>query len=97
MQHLGERLDALLEFVRRFEHGVETFVRGDARAIEGLFAALGALDPATANRLWALIGELGADDIGKALASLSRLSPTSARRLVRLADQPVLQKLIGAR
>ncbi len=35
MARLGERLDALLEFVRRFEHGVETFVRGDARAIEG--------------------------------------------------------------
>ena len=97
MTRLGERLDELLEFVRRFEHGVETFVRGDARAIEGLFAALAALDPATADRLWALMGELGPDEIGKALDSLSRLSPTAARRLVKLADQPVLQKLIGAR
>ena len=97
MQRLGVRLDALLEFVRRFEHGVETFVRGDARAIEGLFSALAALDPATADRLWKLMGELGPDDIGKALGSLSRLSPGAARRLVSLADQPVLQRLIGAR
>jgi DNA-binding transcriptional regulator GbsR (MarR family) len=97
MTRLGERLDALLEFVGRFEHGVETFVRGDARAIEGLFAALAALEPATADRLWALLGALGPNDIGKALDSLSRLSPTAARRLVKLADQPVLQKLIGNR
>jgi DNA-binding transcriptional regulator GbsR (MarR family) len=97
MTRLGERLDALLEFVGRFEHGVETFVRGDARAIEGLFAALAALEPATADRLWALLGALGPNDIGKALESLSRLSPTAARRLVKLADQPVLQKLIGNR
>jgi DNA-binding transcriptional regulator GbsR (MarR family) len=97
MARLGERLDALLEFVRRFEHGVETFVRGDARAIEGLFAALAALQPATADRLWALLGELGPDEIGRALDSLSRLSPAAARRLVSLADQPMLQKLIGTR
>jgi ubiquinone biosynthesis protein UbiJ len=76
---------------------VETFVRGDARAIEGLFAALGGLDPESADRLWALIGELGPDEIGRALDSLSRLSPGAARRLVSLADQPVLQKLIGGR
>jgi DNA-binding transcriptional regulator GbsR (MarR family) len=96
MARLGERLDGLLQFVSRFEHGVETFVRGDARAIEGLFAALGALDPESADRLWALIGELGPDEIGRALDSLSRLSPGAARRLVSLADQPVLRKLIGA-
>jgi DNA-binding transcriptional regulator GbsR (MarR family) len=97
MARLGDRLDGLLQFVSRFEHGVETFVRGDAQAIEGLFAALAALDPATTDRLWALVGELGADEVGRALDSLSRLSPSAAMRLLRLADQPVLQKLIGAR
>jgi DNA-binding transcriptional regulator GbsR (MarR family) len=94
---LGSRLEELLQFVRRFEHGVEAFVRGDARAIEGFFAAIAATDDETADRLWALIGELGPDDIGRALRSLSRLSPAAARRLIGLADQPVLQKLIGAR
>ncbi len=95
MRRLGERLDALLEFVRRFEHGVETFVRGDARAIEGLFAALSTLDDDAVSRLWTLMGELGPDEMGRALEALSKLSPANARRLVVLADQPMLQKLVG--
>lgn len=94
---LGERLSALLAFVRRFDRGVEVFVRGDARAIEGLFAALDRLEPATADRLWRLLGELGPEDMARALDALSKLPPTAARRLVALADQPVLQKLIGVR
>ena len=94
---LGERLDALLDFVHRFDRGVEAFVRGDARSIEGLFAALDRLDPATVERLWAMLGELGPDDMARALEALSKLPPAAARRLVALADQPVLQKLIGVR
>lgn len=94
---LGDRLAALLEFVRRFDRGVEVFVRGDARAIEGLFAALDRLDPTTVDRLWALLDELGPDDMARALDALAKLPPSAARRLVGLADQPVLQKLIGVR
>ena len=97
MTRLAGRLDGLLSFVSRFEHGVETFVRGDARAIEGLFAALAALDPATADRLWVLVGGLEPAEIGRALDALSRLPPGAVRRLVSLADQPVLQKFLGAR
>lgn len=95
MAVLGERLAGLLEFVRRFDRGVELFVRGDARAIEGVFAAIDRIDAETADRLWALLGELEPDDLVRALESLSRLPPSSVRRLVMLADQPVLQKLIG--
>jgi DNA-binding transcriptional regulator GbsR (MarR family) len=94
---LGDRLDALLDFVQRFDRGVEVFVRGDARAIEGLFAALAQLDRATVERLWSLLGELGAEDMSAALTALAKLPPGAARRLVALADQPVLQKLIGVR
>lgn len=94
---LGDRLTSLLEFVERFDRGVEVFVRGDARAIEGLFAALDRLEPETVDRLWRLLGELGPEDMARALDALARLSPSAARRLVSLADQPVLQKLIGAR
>ena len=97
MERLGQRLEAMLEFVQRFEHGVDTFVRGDARAIEGLFAALSQLDPATVTRLWSLLEELEPDEMSRALDALSRLTPAAARRLVSLADQPVLQKLIGLR
>jgi DNA-binding transcriptional regulator GbsR (MarR family) len=95
LARLGERLDALLAFVQRFDRGVEVFVRGDARAIEGLFTALERLDPATVESLWSLLADLGPDEMARALTALAKLPPSSARRLVGLADQPVLQKLIG--
>jgi len=97
LSRLGDRLTSLLEFVERFDRGVEVFVRGDARAIEGLFAALDRLEPETVDRLWQLLGELGPEDMARALDALARLSPSATRRLVSLADQPVLQKLIGVR
>lgn len=94
---LEERLSSLFSFVQRFDRGVEVFVRGEARAIEELFAALDHLDPATVERLWSMLGELGAADMARALEALSKLPPPAARRLVALADQPVLQRLIGLR
>lgn len=97
LARLGERFAALLGFVERFDRGVEIFVRGDARAIEGVFAALDQLDDETVDRLWRLVGELGPDEMVRALESLSRLPAPAARRLIGLADQPVLQRLIGLR
>lgn len=94
---LGERLAGLHAFVQRFDRGVEVFVRGDARAIERLFAALDRLDRDTVDRLWEMLGELGTADMARALEALSKLPPDAARRLVALADQPVLQRLIGVR
>ena len=95
LEQLGDRFANLLEFVRRFDRGVEIFVRGDAREIEGVFAALAALDDETVDRLWRLVGELGPDDTVRAVESLATLSPAAARRLIGLADQPVLRKLVG--
>ena len=97
LARLGDRLGSLLEFVRQFDRGVEFFVRGDARAIEKLFGTLDRLEPDTVDRLWALVGELGQDDLVRALESLSKLPPSAARRLIGLSDQPVLQRLIGIR
>jgi DNA-binding transcriptional regulator GbsR (MarR family) len=95
MAVLGDRLAGLLTFVRRFDRGVELFVRGDARAIERLFAALDRLDAETADRLWRIIGELDPDEVVRALEALGRFPPSAVRRLVGLADQPVLRKLVG--
>jgi DNA-binding transcriptional regulator GbsR (MarR family) len=94
---LGERFTALLAFVERFDRGVEIFVRGDARAIEGVFAALDRLDLDSVDRLWRLVDELGPDELVRAIEALSNLPPSAAHRLIALADQPVLQKLIGIR
>jgi DNA-binding transcriptional regulator GbsR (MarR family) len=94
---LGERLVSLLDFVRRFDRGVELFVRGDARAIERVFDTIDQLEPDTVDRLWALVGALDTDELGRALDALARLPPAAAQRLIGLADQPVLQRLLGIR
>jgi DNA-binding transcriptional regulator GbsR (MarR family) len=97
LARLGDRLASLLAFVESFDRGVEIFVRGDAQAIERVFAVLDQLEPETADRLWGLVGQLGEDDLLRAVDALSKLPPAAARRLIGLADQPVLQKLIGLR
>jgi DNA-binding transcriptional regulator GbsR (MarR family) len=97
LARLGERFAALLEFVERFDHGVEIFVRGDARAIEGVFAALERLDADTVERLWELVRRLEPDEMVKAAEAASRMPLPAARRLIALSDQPVLRKLIGLR
>ena len=94
---LGDRFAGLLAFVESFDHGVEIFVRGDAGAIERVFAVLDELEPETVDRLWKLVRGLEPDDLVRAADALSRLPPSAARRLIGLADQPVLQKLIGVR
>jgi DNA-binding transcriptional regulator GbsR (MarR family) len=95
LARLGDRFASLLAFVERFDRGVEIFVRGDARAIEGVFAALSRVDDATIDRLWGLVAELEPEEMVRAAASLATLSPAAARRLISLADQPVLRKLVG--
>ncbi len=95
LARLGDRFASLLEFVERFDRGVEIFVRGDARAIESVFAALSQVDDATIDRLWRLVAELEPEEMVRAAESLATLSPAAARRLITLADQPVLRKLVG--
>jgi len=94
---LGKRLESLLAFVRRFDRGVELFVRGNARSIESLFTTIERLEPETVDRLWALVAELGTEDLERILAALARIPSKHARRLIGLADQPMLQKLMGSR
>jgi DNA-binding transcriptional regulator GbsR (MarR family) len=94
---LQERLATLLAFVRRFDRGVEFFVRGDAAAIERVFLAMDGLPMETVDRLWALVGTLEPDEVSSALRALAKLPPPAVRRLVALADQPVLLKLLGLR
>ena len=95
MADLRERLAGLLEFVERFDRGVAMVVAGPPSSIERLFATIGRLDDPTASRLWSLVGELSADEMTHALETLAALPAGAARRLIGLADTPVLRKLLG--
>jgi DNA-binding transcriptional regulator GbsR (MarR family) len=92
---LETRLATLLEFVERFDRGVEVFVRGGPAAIERLFLALDRLDADSVARLWHMIDQLGADDLAAALNALSKLPVSATRRLIALADSAAMRKLLG--
>lgn len=94
---LEARLAGLLDFVERFDRGVEVFVRGEPAAIERLFHALDQLDADTVERLWAMIDQLDAGDLAAALAALSKLPVSATRRLIALADSAAMRKLLGIR
>jgi DNA-binding transcriptional regulator GbsR (MarR family) len=92
---LRDRLVELLDFVRRFDRGVEVFVTGQAAAIERLFVAMEQLQPETVRRLWTLIGELNPGELASALEALAKLPPAATRRLVAVADSPTMRRLLG--
>jgi DNA-binding transcriptional regulator GbsR (MarR family) len=92
---LEARLSGLLDFVRRFDRGVEIFVRGDPAAIEGLFLALDRLTPETADSLWRMIGTLEPGELASALQALAKLPPSAVRRLIAVADSAAMRKLLG--
>ncbi|HET9879976.1 MAG TPA: hypothetical protein VFQ81_11835 [Candidatus Limnocylindria bacterium] len=92
---LRDRLAGLLEFVQRFDRGVGIVVEGDAASIERLFATIALLDDTTTARLWALVGELTPEELASALEALASLPVSGTRRLIALADQPVLRRLLG--
>lgn len=94
---LAQRLANLREFVRLFDHGVGAFVDAEPRSTAHLFEMLGKLDGTTMQRLFHIAGELEPDEMARGLTTLSRLSPKAARRLVALAGQPQLARLLGAR
>jgi hypothetical protein len=92
---LERRLAGLLDFVRRFDHGVEAFVRGDPAAIERLFLALERLGAGSVESLWRLIGTLEPDELASALQALGKLPPPAVRRLISVADSAAMRKLLG--
>ncbi len=94
---LTTRLGELHEFVRRFDAGVGAIARADTRGVEHLFAVIAALDAETITRLWDLAAELAPDDLSRSLEAISRLSPAVIRRLLSVAEQPALGKLLGVR
>jgi DNA-binding transcriptional regulator GbsR (MarR family) len=89
------RLSRLLEFVQRFDRGVDLFVRGEPDAIARVFAVLERLDDRTVNRLWALVDEVEPDELVTALDTLAKLPPSAVHRLVAVADSRPMRKLLG--
>jgi DNA-binding transcriptional regulator GbsR (MarR family) len=94
---LDRRLAELLEFVRRFDHGVDIFVQGEPRAIARVFAILEQFDAKTVAKLWDLVEELEPDEVVSAVRTLAKLPPSAAHRLIAIADSKPMRTLLGLR
>jgi DNA-binding transcriptional regulator GbsR (MarR family) len=92
---LERRLAELLDFVRRFDRGVEIAVQGEPRSIERMFEVLDQLDGRTVDRLWGLADELEPEELAKALGTLAKLPPSAVHRLIAIADSAPMRRLLG--
>jgi DNA-binding transcriptional regulator GbsR (MarR family) len=94
---LVARLDDLLEFVRRFDRGVEVIVSGAPQSIAKVFATLDGMDGRSVDSLWKLVDALEPSEMSTALTTLAKLPPAAVRRLIAIAEKPALRRLLGLR
>jgi DNA-binding transcriptional regulator GbsR (MarR family) len=93
-QRLESRLDALLEFVRQFDHALSGVLRAETAALRNLFAVLTALDDADLDRLLKTLATVPPDDLTRAATQMSQMSPSAVRRLMQIAGNPAFSRLL---
>ncbi len=84
LQGLRDWLSAFLVFVRLFDRAVGLLPQVEPRELERSLQLLGRIPDATILRLFDLLGGLPDDDVVDLVETLSRLSPTAARRATKL-------------
>ena len=92
---LQVRLQSLLSFVREFDHALSGIVRARTDNIRKLFAALAGQDPKDLDQFFARIADVPEDELAAAIRTMSKMSPGNLRRLLKLAGQPTVAKLLG--
>lgn len=91
---LRERIASLVTFTHQFDRGVGVVVRSDATTIAHLFGVLARLDDATLERLLAAFAAVPEDDLAKAAERVASMRSPLLRRLLRLAGQPGIGRLL---
>lgn len=91
---LRDRIEALLGFVRAFDHAVGAIVSASATDIGRLFDVLGRLDDETLARLLATLAAVPPDDLARAATSLAHMPPGLVRRVVALVARPEVARLV---
>ena len=91
---LVARLEALGEFAAAFDRGAGAIVAADAHAIGHLMALLGRLEPETVARLLSSLSEVPGEELAAAAGSVARMRPSVLRRLLRLAAQPGVARVL---
>lgn len=91
---LVARLEALAEFAAAFDGGAASLVAADARALGHLMRVLARLDRETVAQLLASLATVPEGELATAAASVARLRPGVVRRLLRLASQPGVGRIL---
>lgn len=93
---LLERLESLVAFVHLFDRGIGTIVGTDAAALARLFAVLGRLEERNVERLIERLSSVPEDELAAAARTLAGLPQGTLRRLIKIAGQPGLARLLGS-
>jgi DNA-binding transcriptional regulator GbsR (MarR family) len=91
---LEQRLESLLMFVRQFDHALSGVLRADTDALRNMFAVLNELDEGDIDRLLTSLASVPRDDLTRAAKQISHMSPAALRRLLQLAGNPAVGRLL---
>jgi DNA-binding transcriptional regulator GbsR (MarR family) len=94
--HLRDRVASLLAFTHQFDRGINAVVRSDSAALAHLLSVLDRLDDATLDRLVAALAPVPPDELAQAARSAAAMRPGLLRRLIRLAGQPGIARILGS-
>ena len=92
---LAERLTAFVEFASRFTAESARWSGPTRSRSNGCSVSSSRLDDRTLDRLLELLGSAPEDDLAKAARTMSGLSPTGLKRLLLLASQPGVTRVLG--
>jgi DNA-binding transcriptional regulator GbsR (MarR family) len=93
-QRLEQRLESLLVFVRQFDHALSGVLRANTVALRNLFAVIGSLDDGDIDRLLRTLATVPSDELTRAVKQMSGMSPAAIRRLLQLAGNPAVGRLM---
>jgi DNA-binding transcriptional regulator GbsR (MarR family) len=92
---LQARAASLLDFVREFDHALSAVVRARTEVLRKLFAAMNSQNANDLDRLLAALADVPEEELSNAMKTMSKMSPANLRRLLKLAGQPTVAKLLG--
>ena len=93
-ERLERRLGTLLEFVREFDHALSGVIRADTAALRNMFTVLSSIDDADLDRLLGALATVPAEELTRAATQMSHMSPAAIRRLLQLAGNPTVGRLL---
>jgi DNA-binding transcriptional regulator GbsR (MarR family) len=92
---LRARLERLLDFVGQFDHALSAVLRARVGTLRKLFQVLGKQDAEALDRMLTALADIPDDELDDAMASISRMSPATLRRLLHLAGRKSIVRLLG--